>query len=178
MATAGHSNLTCAFRGQYYDEESGLHYNYFRYYDPATGRYITSDPIGLDRGLNAYLYANANPLFFIDPMGLDSWYCERPLDGKPGSKGQHHYICVSLPNGQIKCDSTNAGHNYPTRPWSPHPGESSDPNDDYYDSTSCEWFDRDNGDCVEKCVLKNWNQLRTPIYCSRPLWNKLPGVFN
>jgi len=57
------------FPGQYYDQETGLHYNYFRYYDPSTGRYITSDPTGLDGGLNTYLYANANPLKYIDPTG-------------------------------------------------------------------------------------------------------------
>ena len=44
-------------------------YNYFRYYDPKTGRYITSDPIGLAGGLNSCLYANAKPLRFVDPTG-------------------------------------------------------------------------------------------------------------
>lgn len=58
--------------GQYFDAETGLHYNYFRTYDPATGRYIESDPIGLAGGLNPYLYAAANPLRYIDPLGL-SW---------------------------------------------------------------------------------------------------------
>ncbi|MBL1276437.1 MAG: RHS domain-containing protein [Ectothiorhodospiraceae bacterium] len=58
------------FAGQYYDAETQLHYNYFRYYDPSTGRYITSDPIGLDGGLNTYGYVGGNPLRFIDALGL------------------------------------------------------------------------------------------------------------
>jgi len=57
------------FPGQYYDSESGLHYNYFRDYDPSIGRYIESDSIGLDGGINSYLYANANPLKYYDPNG-------------------------------------------------------------------------------------------------------------
>ncbi|OCG61501.1 RHS repeat domain-containing protein [Gilliamella sp. Fer4-1] len=58
------------FQGQYYDEETGLHYNLNRYYDPFTGRYITQDPIGILGGLNSYQYVNGDPINWIDPLGL------------------------------------------------------------------------------------------------------------
>ncbi|WP_338846789.1 DUF6861 domain-containing protein [Massilia sp. W12] len=57
------------FQGQYYDAETGLHYNRFRYYDPDIGRFISQDPIGLAGGNNIYQYA-ANPISWIDPLGL------------------------------------------------------------------------------------------------------------
>ncbi|HDM77711.1 MAG TPA: RHS repeat protein, partial [Deltaproteobacteria bacterium] len=56
------------YAGQYYDSETGLHYNWFRYYDPSTGRYITLDP--LRYGLNLYSYALNNPIKVSDPIGL------------------------------------------------------------------------------------------------------------
>ncbi|MEI2656714.1 MAG: RHS repeat-associated core domain-containing protein [Nitrosomonas sp.] len=57
------------FPGQYFDKETNLHYNYFRYYEPETGRYISPDPIGLAGGLNVYGYAEQDPLSFTDPTG-------------------------------------------------------------------------------------------------------------
>jgi len=73
----GDSNIiefNMRYPGQYYDQETNLYYNYFRYYDPETGRYITSDPIGLNGGINIYTYVRNNPLLFIDPFGLDISY--------------------------------------------------------------------------------------------------------
>ncbi|MDO9162192.1 MAG: RHS repeat-associated core domain-containing protein [Methylococcaceae bacterium] len=59
------------FPGQYYDKETGLHYNTHRDYDPSTGRYIESDPIGLLGGVNTYAYVGSDPLRYIDPRGLN-----------------------------------------------------------------------------------------------------------
>ena len=57
------------FPGQYEDEESGLYYNRFRYYDCETGQYLCADPVGLNGGINPYSYVQ-NPLKWIDPLGL------------------------------------------------------------------------------------------------------------
>ncbi|GKT14118.1 DUF6531 domain-containing protein [Acidovorax sp. SUPP2522] len=57
------------FQGQQIDAETGLHYNRFRYYDPHLGQYITQDPIGLDGGVNKYIYP-LNPIIYVDPLGL------------------------------------------------------------------------------------------------------------
>ncbi|WP_448694907.1 RHS repeat-associated core domain-containing protein [Pseudomonas moraviensis] len=59
------------FQGQYFDVESGLHYNRHRYYDPRLGRYLTPDPVKLAGGLNQYQYV-PNPTGWVDPLGLTS----------------------------------------------------------------------------------------------------------
>ena len=70
LPTENGLTLNLRFPGQYYDAESGLNYNYFRDYDPATGRYVQSDPIGLNGGLNTYAYVGNDPVNMIDFYGL------------------------------------------------------------------------------------------------------------
>jgi RHS repeat-associated protein len=71
-STAPQFDFSMRFPGQFFDPETNLHYNYFRDYDPQTGRYIQSDPIGLEAGVNTYAYVFVNPLSYVDPKGLAS----------------------------------------------------------------------------------------------------------
>ncbi|CAM4250288.1 RHS repeat-associated core domain-containing protein [Serratia silvae] len=83
-------------QGQHYDEETGLHYNRHRYYDPMLGRYINQDPIGLLGGMNLYSYP-LNPLQWGDPLGLDvrlvnthavgGWHRKVEVDDGAGTYG-------------------------------------------------------------------------------------------
>ena len=72
-------------QNQYYDEETGLHYNLFRYYEPEAGRFVNQDPIGLDGGANFYQFAT-NAQIWLDPLGLKKYSVYglyRPGDSKP-----------------------------------------------------------------------------------------------
>jgi RHS repeat-associated protein len=98
------------FPGHYHDDETGLHYNRFRYYDPKLGRYLESDPIGIDGGINLYAYST-NPLRDVDLRGLTS-KCPNSADcphrnkageeGHPNAEGAHTPEYTRLSPAEIK----------------------------------------------------------------------------
>ncbi|WP_239009931.1 DUF6531 domain-containing protein [Streptomyces sp. 769] len=87
------------FPGQYFDRESGLHYNLFRYYDSHTGRYLSPDPLGLGPAPDAHAYVD-NPFAEIDPLGLAKKKCPVIIE-RYGSEAEANSSAAVKPNGGL-----------------------------------------------------------------------------
>ncbi|MDM0037171.1 RHS repeat-associated core domain-containing protein [Variovorax sp. J22P271] len=162
------------FQGQYFDEETGLHYNRYRYYDPIGGRYVSKDPIGLAGGLDKYLFADGNPTKNIDPRGLMTFMCTQPLHAlgtvgewvyAPKSNPLHHkFIAIIQPNGSV----VTGGQDRVGKPWSE--GKPSE-GDGTHGNQQCEKVEEDN-QCLEQCLLPKM------FSTTRPKYALIPGTFN
>ncbi|WP_018609457.1 RHS repeat-associated core domain-containing protein [Uliginosibacterium gangwonense] len=103
------------FQGQYFDHETGLHYNRHRYYDPLMGRFVSKDPIGLRGGFNLHQYA-PNPTEWIDPLGLSNKKCallgkNMADDGRPCPKSyaRHHLIPEHMQSHPVIAEASKRG---------------------------------------------------------------------
>ena len=88
------------FPGQYADAESSLYYNYFRDYDPSLGRYVQSDPIGLEGGPNQYLYVFARVIISTDYYGLEAL----AFGDNPGDGSNPQRVCPPVPFSPMRED--------------------------------------------------------------------------
>jgi RHS repeat-associated protein len=103
-APTGTATVNVRFPGQYFDSETTLYYNWNRYYNASTGRYISSDPIGIDAGLGTYLYVSQSPLISVDPKGLVQFSDGFPddLKGSVLEAARHAMIKLTLCRGDCK----------------------------------------------------------------------------
>ncbi len=90
------------FPGQYFDQATKLHYNYFRDYDPRLGRYIESDPIGLAGGINTYAYGRNDPIGHIDPLGTQGT-ASGGVEGEFGVGTDYSGYCSSRKDRKEEC---------------------------------------------------------------------------
>jgi RHS repeat-associated protein len=90
--------INLRFPGQYFDKESGLSYNYFRDYDGTTGRYVQSDPIGINGGLNTFAYVENDPLRYADPRGECPWCVGAAIGG-----GYDIVLQLIANGGNLRC---------------------------------------------------------------------------
>ena len=122
---AGTFDLPLRFAGQYYDAESGLHYNYFRDYDPSLGIYKQSDLIGLRGEVNTYAYVRGHPLIGTDEFGLyDCTYsiAAHTMNCQPNFPGHPQFSSSNFVSGNNQSSKCSDCQNNPKRTGVPNHG--------------------------------------------------------
>jgi len=165
LKATGATKLNLRYPGQYFEQEAGTMYNYFRDYDAAQGRYRQGDPIDLEGSLNRYGYAEGRPTSSIDPLGLKTFMCVKPLDALGGEGARsgpdvrgnplhHQYLCISGGKGGYTCGGQDQrGERFD---WAWGPGI---PSKDKFNAALCEENEPDN-ECIEQCLLKKFTGPR------------------
>lgn len=165
-APLGVATINLRFPGQYFDQETGLIQNWHRTFNPTTGRYIESDPIGLAGGMNTFSYADGSPTSKTDKLGLKTFMCKKPLHALGGVGARsgwdiagnplyHQYLCVSDGNGGYRC----GGQDQRGQKWYDPingPGKASS---DQFDQQTCEQREPDNS-CIEQCLMRRFSGPR------------------
>ncbi|MBI3045569.1 MAG: hypothetical protein HYY78_22410 [Betaproteobacteria bacterium] len=167
---SGLGTFTCNLRlpGQYFDRETNTHYNYRRDYDPAIGRYVQSDPIGLVGGINTYAYVDNDPLRWADRLGLRTFQCTKPLNALTDKFGSgvgkfahdwlpaayHQYSCIVDKNGKVTCGGQDHAGSALRGPGKP--------SEDSLQAGQCKEIQPDNN-CFEQCLNTEWGKPR-PTY--------------
>ncbi len=118
------------FTGREFDQETGLRYHRFRYYDPAIGRFISEDPVGFDAGMNFYAYVQNNPVLLIDPFGLSSMVFNRGNGTLTLYDKNGHVVAVCTAANNTTRSSNGPWPNG-TYPFSSHNNHTPDPNGPY-----------------------------------------------
>lgn len=161
------TTLNLRLPGQYYDEETGLHYNWHRFYEPRIGRYTTPDPIGLAGGTHLYAYSQNDPINRVDPLGLRTYMCRQPLHtfGGQGVRSgpdifgnplYHQFLCVIEPDGTITCGGQDRSGGLFS------PGK---PSQDSWPSNYTDACDSaDDRSCVDECVKNRILDPSRPYY--------------
>ena len=142
--------------------------SWHRFYDPETGRYLSPDPIGLDGGMNLYAYVEGDPVNWVDPIGLRTLQCTKPLNALTDKFGSgvsqffhdyvpatyHQYSCVVDKNGKETCGGQDHSGSALRGPGKP--------SEDTKKAGQCKEIEPDN-ECFEKCLIREWAKPR-PTY--------------
>jgi len=130
------------------------HYNYFRDYDATLGRYIESDPIALQGGLNTFAYTDGNPLIGYDTRGTETAMCTRRLNNVPIRVGPlfHQYICVPDGKGGKTCGGLG-----PSGSMRDSPGKVEYESSDSQSKSQCKKV-ADDDKCLEDCIQKKFRE--------------------